>query len=93
MPPSPNHYRWRCTASRGSGVAPGDTVMVFGAGPIGALSVAALQSMGVTDITVVEPHGGRRRLAADLGVSAVVDPADLEVFPSWEPETHVGTRR
>ena len=69
-----------------SGVAPGDTVMVFGAGPIGALTVAALQSMGVSDITVVEPHEGRRRLAANLGVSTVVDPADLEVFASWEPE-------
>ena len=46
-----------------SGVAPGDTVMVFGAGPIGALSIAALRAMGITEITVVEPHEGRRRLA------------------------------
>jgi L-iditol 2-dehydrogenase len=69
-----------------SGVAPGDTVMVFGAGPIGALSIAALHAMGITDITVVEPHEPRRRLATDLGATAVVDPADLEVFPSFEPE-------
>jgi threonine dehydrogenase-like Zn-dependent dehydrogenase len=69
-----------------SGIAPGDTVMVFGAGPIGALSIAALRAMGVTDITVVEPHEARRRLAEALGASAVVDPAELEVFPSWEPE-------
>ncbi len=69
-----------------SEVAHGDSVMVFGAGPIGALSVAALRSMGITDITVVEPHEGRRQLAADLGVTSIVDPADLEVFPPWEPE-------
>ncbi len=69
-----------------SGVSPGDTVMVFGAGPIGALSIAALRSMGIDDITVVEPHEGRRRLASDLGAGAVVDPAELELFPSWEPE-------
>ena len=69
-----------------SGVAPGDSVMVFGAGPIGALSVAALHAMGVTDVTVVEPHTGRRQLAADLGVTALVAPEDLEVFPPWEPE-------
>ncbi len=69
-----------------SGVAPGDSVMVFGAGPIGALSVAALRAMGIDDITVVEPHAGRRRLASELGVSHIVDPSDLEVFPSWEPE-------
>ena len=60
--------------------------MVFGAGPIGALSVAALRAMGITDITVVEPNEGRRKLAGALGASEVVDPADLDVFPSWEPE-------
>ena len=69
-----------------SGVEPGDTVMVFGAGPIGALSIAALRAMGISDITVVEPHLARRKLATDLGASAVVDPSELEVFPSWEPE-------
>ncbi len=69
-----------------SGVQPGDSVMVFGAGPIGALSVAALRAMGIDDVTVVEPHPGRRALAATLGAKEIVDPSDLEVFPSWEPE-------
>lgn len=69
-----------------SGVTPDDSVMVFGAGPIGALSIAALRAMGITDITAVEPNESRRRLAATLGAKEVVDPADLEVFPSWEPE-------
>ncbi len=69
-----------------SGVATGDSVMVFGAGPIGALSIAALKMMGIDEITVVEPSEGRRKLASALGASEVVDPADLDVFPSWEPE-------
>ncbi len=69
-----------------SGVQPGDTVMVFGAGPIGALSIAALLAMGVDDVTVVEPNPGRRELAAKLGAKEIVDPSELEVFPSWEPE-------
>jgi (R,R)-butanediol dehydrogenase/meso-butanediol dehydrogenase/diacetyl reductase len=69
-----------------SGVVPGDRVMVFGAGPIGALSIAALHSMGIDDIAVVEPHAGRRELATKLGVTDIVDPSELEVFPSWEPE-------
>jgi threonine dehydrogenase-like Zn-dependent dehydrogenase len=69
-----------------SGVAPGDTVMVFGAGPIGALTVAALRAMGVDHITVVEPHQGRQALAAGIGASEVIDPSELETFPSWEPE-------
>ncbi len=69
-----------------SGVGPGDSVMVFGAGPIGTLSIAALRALGITDITAVEPNEGRRRLAAALGATAVVEPAELETFPSWEPE-------
>ncbi len=69
-----------------AGVEPGQSVMVFGAGPIGALSVAALRAMGIDDITVVEPQEGRRKLAAELGVDDIVDPADLEVYPPWEPE-------
>src|ERR1700722_3040490 len=69
-----------------SGIAAGDTAMVIGAGPIGALTVAALRAMGVESVTVVEPSEGRRRLAADVGATEVIDPSDLETFPSWEPE-------
>ena len=69
-----------------SGASPGDTVMVFGAGPIGALSVAALRARGIEEVTVVEPHPERRRLAERLGATSVVDPSQLEVFPSWEPD-------
>jgi (R,R)-butanediol dehydrogenase/meso-butanediol dehydrogenase/diacetyl reductase len=69
-----------------SGLAPGDTAMVIGAGPIGALTVAALRAMGVDHVTVVEPSEGRKRLAHDVGATEVIDPSDLEVFPSWEPE-------
>jgi threonine dehydrogenase-like Zn-dependent dehydrogenase len=69
-----------------SGVAPGDRVMVIGAGPIGALTVAALKAMDVHDITVVEPAVGRQELARSLGATDVIDPSELETFPSWEPE-------
>jgi threonine dehydrogenase-like Zn-dependent dehydrogenase len=69
-----------------SGVAPGDRAMVFGAGPIGTLTIAALRAMGVDDVTVVEPSSGRQALARDVGASEVIDPTELETFPSWEPE-------
>jgi (R,R)-butanediol dehydrogenase/meso-butanediol dehydrogenase/diacetyl reductase len=69
-----------------SGIVAGDTAMVFGAGPIGALTIAALRAMGIDQITVVEPSEGRQKLALAVGASEVVDPADLELFPSWEPE-------
>jgi (R,R)-butanediol dehydrogenase/meso-butanediol dehydrogenase/diacetyl reductase len=69
-----------------SGVAPGDSVMVIGAGPIGALSIAALVARGIGPVTAVEPGERRKRLALDLGAAEVLDPADLEKFPPWEPE-------
>jgi threonine dehydrogenase-like Zn-dependent dehydrogenase len=69
-----------------SGVAPGDRVMVIGAGPIGALSLAALKAKGIDDVVVVEPHQGRQQLAKDLGAAEVIDPSQLETFPAWEPE-------
>ena len=69
-----------------SGIAVGDTAMVFGAGPIGALTIAALVAKDIGPVTVVEPGERRRRLALDLGASEVLDPAELETYPPWEPE-------
>jgi threonine dehydrogenase-like Zn-dependent dehydrogenase len=54
-----------------SGVQPGQRVLVTGAGPIGALSVAALVTMGVTDVVVSEPAEARRALCERLGARAV----------------------
>jgi (R,R)-butanediol dehydrogenase/meso-butanediol dehydrogenase/diacetyl reductase len=67
-------------------LAPEDTVMVFGAGPIGALSVAVLVHQGVREVTVVEPAASRRALAKKLGAKEVIEPDVLETFPRWEPE-------
>jgi 2-desacetyl-2-hydroxyethyl bacteriochlorophyllide A dehydrogenase len=69
-----------------SGIAAGDRAMVIGAGPIGALTVAALRTMGIEHITVVEPSAGRQALARAIGATDVIDPSELETFPSWEPE-------
>jgi 2-desacetyl-2-hydroxyethyl bacteriochlorophyllide A dehydrogenase len=69
-----------------SGIQPGDTAMVIGAGPIGALTLAALVARGLGPVTVVEPGGKRKQLARDLGAAEVLDPSDLQIFPRWEPE-------
>ncbi len=69
-----------------SGAVPGDSVMVIGAGPIGALSIAALVARGIGPVLAVEPGERRRRLARDLGADEVLDPSELETFPAWEPE-------
>jgi threonine dehydrogenase-like Zn-dependent dehydrogenase len=67
-------------------IVEGDSVMVFGAGPIGALSIAALVARGLGPVTVIEPGESRQQLARDLGADVVRHPSDLEVFPLWEPD-------
>ena len=67
-------------------VSPGDSVMIFGAGPIGALSVAVLVARGVGPITVVEPAESRQDLARALGADRVVHPRDLPSFGIHQPE-------
>jgi len=67
-------------------IVPGDSIMVFGAGPIGALSIAALVARGIGPVTVVEPVESRQALALQLGADTVVHPSELEVFPQWEPD-------
>jgi (R,R)-butanediol dehydrogenase/meso-butanediol dehydrogenase/diacetyl reductase len=69
-----------------SGIVAGDTSMVFGAGPIGALTIAALVAKGMGPVVVVEPGERRQRLALDLGAAEVLDPTELETYRPWEPE-------
>lgn len=52
----------------------GDTVAVFGAGPIGLLTVASLRVAGAARIWCIEPLPHRRELAKLMGASAVIDP-------------------
>jgi 2-desacetyl-2-hydroxyethyl bacteriochlorophyllide A dehydrogenase len=59
------------------GVTAGQRVLVTGAGPIGALSIAACRARGITDVVVSEPHPPRRALAERLGATAVA-PDELE---------------
>ncbi len=56
--------------------------MVMGAGPIGALSVAALVARGIGPVTVVEPGERRRELATKLGAEKVLDPTEIEIVPA-----------
>jgi L-iditol 2-dehydrogenase len=53
---------------------PGATAAVFGAGPIGLLTVAALKLAGAGRIWAVEPVCARRDLARLLGASETIDP-------------------
>lgn len=54
----------------------GATAAVVGLGPIGLLAVQVLRAAGAHRVVGVEPLAHRRRAAQDLGIDAVVAPAD-----------------
>jgi (R,R)-butanediol dehydrogenase/meso-butanediol dehydrogenase/diacetyl reductase len=66
-------------------VPPGATVLVSGAGPIGALAAAVLVDRG-HPVTVSEPAPARQALAERLG-ARVVHPAELPVFDMAQVDT------
>jgi L-iditol 2-dehydrogenase len=59
---------------RFAAVTSDDTVAVFGAGPIGLLTIASLKVAGARRIWAVEPVPHRRNLARHLGADDVLDP-------------------
>jgi L-iditol 2-dehydrogenase len=60
-------------------MALGGTAAVFGAGPIGLCTIAALKAAGAARIFAVEPVGSRRALALHMGADAALDPAAGDV--------------
>ena len=58
---------------------PGDSVAIFGVGPIGLGVIIGLRQRGITDIIVFEPSPLRRERALALGASAAYDPREVSV--------------
>lgn len=63
-----------------AGVSPGDTVVVYGAGPVGLLAVHSARLRGAAQVFAVDMHPDRLRLARELGGTPVniadADPAE-----------------
>jgi L-iditol 2-dehydrogenase len=56
---------------------PGETAAVFGAGPIGLLTVVLLKLAGARRVWSVEPVAQRRELARQCGADGVLDPHEV----------------
>jgi L-iditol 2-dehydrogenase len=65
----------------------GETVAVFGAGPIGLMTVACLKLAGAKRVYVVEPVEERRELAKAMGAEVVINPAETELRKTILAET------
>ncbi len=70
-----------------AGVGPGDSVLVTGAGPIGALAALCAHAAGASNVYVSEPNAARRARAEALGVAIVLDPASVDVPEFLRGET------
>jgi L-iditol 2-dehydrogenase len=57
----------------------GETVAVFGAGPIGLLTIASLRASGAGRIWCIEPRAPRRELARLMGADVVLDPKQGDI--------------
>jgi (R,R)-butanediol dehydrogenase/meso-butanediol dehydrogenase/diacetyl reductase len=66
-------------AVRLSGLRPGGNAAVFGAGPIGLVTAAALRAAGAGKVVVVEPAAARKAKAAGAGADEILDPTDIDV--------------
>lgn len=54
-----------------AGVLPGETVAVYGAGPVGLMAAYSALIKGASEVFVVDGHDDRLKLAEDLGAIAI----------------------
>ena len=66
-------------AVRLSGVKPGGTAVVFGAGPIGLVTAASLKAVGAGQVISVEMAAARKTKASVAGADVVLDPTEVNV--------------
>jgi threonine dehydrogenase-like Zn-dependent dehydrogenase len=61
-------------AVRTSGLKVGDSAAVFGAGPIGLMTIQSLKATGTSYIYAIEPIETKQKIALELGADEVFDP-------------------
>jgi threonine dehydrogenase-like Zn-dependent dehydrogenase len=57
-----------------AGVKPGDSVVIYGAGPVGLMAATASFIRGASRVFVVDTHKDRLKLAEKIGAIAIDDP-------------------
>jgi L-iditol 2-dehydrogenase len=66
-------------SARLTGVGPGDTVVILGAGPIGLCALLACRQAGARNVLVSDPMPNRLAVASRLGAAAVVNPLEDDI--------------
>lgn len=65
-------------AVRNAAFSAGDSVAVYGTGPIGLTVVQAAKAAGANPVYAVEPQDARRELAAEVGADKTLDPIETD---------------
>lgn len=60
-------------------VSPGETVVVYGAGPVGLMAAYSAQLRGASDVMLVDRHPDRLKLAEQAGAVAIDDSKESPV--------------
>ncbi len=60
----------------GGGMRPGESVVVYGAGPVGLGAIALTRFAGAATVIAFEPSPKRRELAKSMGADHVFDPGE-----------------
>jgi len=68
-----------------SNIAPGETALVLGCGPIGIAIIAALAARGVESVVASDFSPKRRELATAMGAHRALDPAQGSPFDTVKP--------
>jgi len=66
---------YNCMINRAGGFRPGDTVAVFGCGPIGLAAVGLAGALGAGRVLAIDLAAAKLEIAAALGATATFDPA------------------
>jgi threonine dehydrogenase-like Zn-dependent dehydrogenase len=67
-----------------SRIAPGESALVLGCGPIGLAVVASLHAKGIEPVVAADFSPRRRALAREMGAHEVVDPASEPAIAVWQ---------
>lgn len=70
-------------------IQPGNTALIAGAGPVGLMTILALQCIGVNQVYVSEVSDPRREKAKELGATLTCNPMRSKVS-SWIKEITAG---
>ena len=65
-------------AVRQGSVSEGDTVVVLGAGPVGLATLQTAVAEGAERVFVLEMADSRKKLALQMGATAVIDPREVD---------------